>query len=440
MKQQNKSLLLDHKTYRLLIVLISLALVLYPATVLFVPKINGLIFGLLALAGLFFIFIRHHKSAQVSRDEKLFYFSIGIFFLVTLLITINAGFVYKIVGKYLHILLIIPVYIYLRYTGIKLFYLWYGLVVGSIVAAGVAIYDVSIINLNRARGLTHPIVFGDLALVMGCMSMAGMGWFKQHISWQIIFPFFALLCGVLASVLSHSRGSWIAVPFLVVVFLWYINSSFSFRSRITVAILIIVALGALYVIPQTGVSFQIDRTIKSLQQYHGSDISSVSRSSSVGTRLEMWQASLKMYLDNPLLGVGWGHYQENAQLQVDQGLRNQSAAFFDHPHNQFISALANGGSLGFVVTMQLFLIPAWLFIKYIKQGKTEDIKRLALAGLILIVAYMAYGLSEPMLDRSRSVNFFAFYLAIFMAAIHGQLRQKMVDNSSDKLPTLSCRI
>jgi len=64
MKQQNESLLLDHKIYRLLIVFISLALVLYPATVLFIPKINGLIFGLLALAGLFFMFIRHHISAH----------------------------------------------------------------------------------------------------------------------------------------------------------------------------------------------------------------------------------------------------------------------------------------------------------------------------------------------------------------------------------------
>jgi len=431
MKQQNESLLLDHKIYRFLIAFISLALILYPATILFVPKINGLIFGLLALAGLYFIFIRRHISAQAGHDEKLFYFSIGIFFLVTLLITINAGFVYKSIGKYLHILLIIPVYIYLRYTGVKLFYLWYGLVTGSIAAAGVAIYDISIINLGRATGLTHPIIFGDLALVMGCMSMAGMGWFKRRASWHMIFPFLALLCGVLASVLSQSRGGWIAVPFLVVIFFWYINSSFSFRSKIAVVILIIVALGALYVMPQTGVSFQIDRTIKSLQQYSGSDITSVGRSSSssVGTRLEMWQASWKMFLDNPLLGVGWGHYQEQAQLQVDQGLRNSSAASYDHPHNQFISALANGGSLGFIVTMMLFLMPAWLFVKYIKQGKTEDIKRLALAGLILIVAYMAFGLSEPMLDRSRSVNFFAFYLAIFMAAIHGQLRQKMVDDN-----------
>jgi len=414
---------------------LNLILILYPATVLCIPKINGLIFGLLSLAGLFFLLVKYNNSTQLSRDEKFFYFSIIIFFLVVLSITIYSGFVYKIIGKYLHILLIIPIYIYLRHTGIKLFYLWYGLVAGSIITTGIAIYDVLIMNSGRAHGLTHPIVFGNLALVMGCMSMAGMGWFKRCASWSIVFPLVALLCGVFSSTLSESRGGWVAVPFLVVVFLWYIKSSFSFRLRAIISALLLVAFGAMYVIPQTGVSSHIDRTINSFQHYSDGKVILDTQRTAVSTRLEMWKASWKMFLDNPVLGVGWGHYQEQAKLQIEQGLRKNSAALYDHPHNQFISALASGGSLGFIVTIMLFLMPAWLFVKYIKQGKTEDIKCLALAGLVLIVAYMAFGLSESILDRSRSVNFFAFYLAIFMAAIHGQLRQKMVGNSADKLPT-----
>ncbi len=399
------------------IVFISLSLIIYPATVLLIPKLNGLVFGLFALSGVFLLIRYRHKSIQETRDEILLYYSVGVFFLTTLIITLNAGFVYKVLGKYIHILLVIPVYMYLRYMGVRLMSLWYGLVIGSIVAACIAVYDVRVLYTGRAKGLTHPILFGNLALVMGCMSVAGLGWFRQRGRLQALLPGLALISGVFASVLSGSRGGWVAVPFFVLVFFWYIKPHFSLKLKLVTTVMVFSILGGLYAVPQTKVSDNIDKTIESIQQYSGSEITSGRRSTSVGTRFEMWQAAWKIYQDNPVLGVGWGHYEETAQKQVDQGLRNRSAASHDHPHSQYFSALANGGTVGFIALMMLYLVPTWLFVKYIKQGGTADIRRLALAGLVLIVAYMAFGLSEPMLFRSRSVNFFAFYLAVFMAAI-----------------------
>jgi len=418
-------------------IFVSLSLVVYPATVLLVPKVNGLIIGLFALSGLYLLFRYRDKSTQVNQDEKLFYLSLGIFFLVSLFITLYGGFAYKAIGKYLHLLLAIPIYIYFRHVGIKLLYLWYGLVAGAIVVAGIAIYDVWITDTPRywgngdlrAMGITHPIIFGDLALVMGVMSIAGLGWFKQRSAWQALLPVIALLCGVLASVLSIARGGWVAVPFLVLVFFWYIKSRFSFKFKIIIAAAVIVLIGVIYAVPQTKVKHHVDRTITSLQQYGDSEIKSIHRRTSVGTRLEMWQASWKIFLDNPVMGVGWGHYKEQAQAQVDQGLRNKSAATFDHPHSEYFSALAHGGILGFSVLMLLFLTPAWIFIKYIKYGKSVESRRLALAGLVLVVAYMAFGISEPMLYRSRSVGFFALYLAIFMAGIY-QEEDKAISRKS----------
>jgi len=420
---------LNYKTLNFSALFISVALLVYPATILLVPKVNGLIIGLFALSGLYLLFRYRDKSIQVNQDEKLFYLSLGLFFLVSLFITLYGGFAYKAIGKYLHLLLAIPIYIYLRHAGIKLFYLWYGLVVGAIVAAGIAIYEVSILNLPRARSLTHPIIFGDLALVMGAMSIAGFGWFKQRSARQAFLPVIALLCGVLSSVLSVARGGWIAVPFIVLVFFWYMQSHLSFRRKAAITAAVIIFMGMIYAVPQTKVSTQVDRTITSLQQYADSDITSAKRGTSVGTRLEMWQASWKIFLDHPLMGVGWGHYQEQAMMQVNQGWRNRSAATFDHPHSEYFSALAHGGILGFSVLMLLFLTPAWIFIKYIKHGKSVESRRLALAGLVLVVAYMAFGISEPMLYRSRSVGFFALYLAIFMAGIY-QEEHKVISRKS----------
>jgi len=399
---------------------VNISLVLYPVSVLLVPKVNGLIFVLFFIAGLVFIIRQREIAFKVSADEKRLFLAISIFFFAVLLITVMSGFTYKAIGKYLHLLFAIPVYLYLRHAGIKLGYVWYGLVTGSIVAALVAFYEVGVLGIPRARSLTHPIVFGDLSLIMGCMSLAGYGWFKQQSSKFVMLPVLALLCGIFASILSQSRGGWLAIPLLLMAFFWYMHPRFSFRLKAAIAVGVLVFFTVVYAIPQTGVSYQVDRTLESLEQYSDSEITSGKRATSVGTRLEMWQASWKMFTDNPVLGVGWGHYLEEAKKQVEQGTRNRSAASFDHPHSQYFTALASGGLVGFIVTMALFLVPAWLFIKYIKQHESDDISRLSLAGLLLIVGYMAFGISEPLLDRSRSVNFFALYLVVFMAAIYGQ--------------------
>lgn len=420
MKSLKVSPLLHNKNSLMQNFLISLSLILYPATVLSIPNMNGLISGLLALAGIILMIKQRRTRTQASRDEMLFYFALSVFFLATLTATLNAGFQYGATGKFLHLLLAIPLYIYLRHTGIKLQYLWYGLVIGALIAVSISINEVWIQGAPRARGLTHPIIFGDIALTLGCMSMAGIGWFKARATWQISLPILALIGSLLVSALSASRGSWVAIPFLAIIFFWYMKPHFTGKFKGLFAALLISTLGAIYLVPQTNVSNNINRTINNLKLYSESNVSTDLTSNSVGSRLEMWQAAWAMYTEHPILGVGWPNYKSHAQKQVEQGLRNPAAATFPHPHNQFLSVLANGGSLSFIAILFLFLIPARIFFRQIKQSKSKDIQRLALVGLVLIVAYMSYGFSEAILERSRPVNFLAFYLAVIMAAIYEQ--------------------
>lgn len=384
---------------------------------------NGLISGLFSLAGIALIIKQYRTRTQASHDEMLFYFALSSFFLVTLIATLSAGFQYGSTGKFLHLLLAIPLYVYLRHTGIKLHYFWYGLVAGSFVATVIAINEVWILGAPRARSLTHPIIFGDIALTLGCMSMAGIGWFKSRASWQIILPVLALLGSLLVSALSASRGSWVAMPFLFIAFFWYMRSHFSVKLKGIFIALLIATLGTIYLVPQTNVSKNIDRTIHNLKLYSESNIDTDLLSlNSVGSRLEMWQAAWSMFIENPVSGIGWGNYRKQAQIQVNQGLRNIAASAFPHPHNQYLSVLANGGIISFIGLLFVFLIPAHIFVKHIKRYRYEEVRRLAFTGLILIIAYMSYSLSEVVLERSRPINFLAFYLAVIMAAIYEQQR------------------
>lgn len=398
---------------------------LFPVLILILRPADGLGLGLLALAGLGVAY-RQRGGGQASREEKLLYFAVCVFFLAALLTTLLGGIDdggIKKLGKFARLLLVIPAYVYLRRVGVSLAALWYGLVAGAVVAAGVALYQMQGSGPGfRATGITHPIIFGDLALAMGVMALAGLGWFRQRARWQVILPLLAVLLGLLASVLSHARGGWLAIPFLGLVFIWYARARIPVWQRWTAVAALLAAVALAYFIPATGVQHTVERTTTNLSNYFHSDIDDATRRSSVGTRLEMWQAAWRIFLDHPLLGVGWGHYKQEAQALVDAGLRNPSAAAWGHPHNQFFAAMVGGGSVALLALLALFLVPAKLLVDVIRRGRTPDAQRLALAGLLLIVAFMSYGFSEAVLERVRPVSFFAFYLAVIFAAIHTQLR------------------
>jgi len=400
---------------------------LFPALILVLRPADGLGPGLLALAG-FWVAYQQRGAAQASREEKLLYFAVCFFFLAALLVTLLGGIDdsgIKKLGKCARLLLVIPAYVFLRRVGVSLVALWYGLVAGAVIAAGVAVFEGwQTASHGRAKGITHPIIFGDIALILGVMSLAGLGWFKQRARWQVLLPLLAVSCGLLASLLSQARGGWVAIPFLGLVFLWfaqrYARARIPMWQRWAAVGVLLLSVVSAYFIPAVGVQKTVDRTVTNLTHYFQSDMTSAARATSVGTRLEMWQASWHIYQDNLLLGVGWGHYKENAQALVDAGLRHRSAAAFGHPHNQFFSAMVNGGTLAFVAILLLFLIPAKLLMDVIRRQKNADQQRLALAGLLLIVAYMSFGFSEAILERVRPVSFFAFYLAVIFAAIHTQ--------------------
>jgi len=131
----------------------------------------------------------------------------------------------------------------------------------------------------------------------------------------------------------------------------------------------------------------------------------------------MWQAAIDIFKLHPLLGSGWGKYNDKARELVEQGSYNEAIALFSHPHNQFLSALAKGGLLAFIALMLLFLLPAVIFFRCLRHVHEPQKERAALAGMLLLVGFIGFSLSEAILERSRSVIFFSFYLAIFMSVV-----------------------
>ncbi len=98
-----------------------------------------------------------------------------------------------------------------------------------------------------------------------------------------------------------------------------------------------------------------DRTKLALDEvkayYHGN------KNTSVGRRPHMWNGAIKIFLQNPIIGVGTGGYKKAMRKYKD----NPTLPDFVHPHNSFLYIASSYGVVG------LFSL-LWLFLVFLRKG------------------------------------------------------------------------
>ena len=391
----------------------------FPAMVLVASDIGSVFFFLLALLGLAVLIMPSTRS-PLPREVKLIFFAmllfVGVAVLSYLLVDMSETSLKKL-GRYGRFLLLIPVFYLLRRVRLPQQTLWYGCAVGAIVA-GIAAMDqvwwhVLWAPLDRAAGSVHPIIFGDMALLLGMLSLAGLSSFWPPRRALIALPLLAVLLGLLASFLSASRGGWLALPALTLLFAWYAwrHAPIQPRYFVMAAIALITLAAAAYMVPQTGVQGRVNEARQDLRDYFTYGVADTS----VGARLEMWKAALRIFRDHPVFGVGSGDgYLAAKQTLVDSGHADKIIIKHSHPHNEYLAALATRGVIGLSALLVLFIVPARVFFYWARDGVKEQ-RAAGMAGLILITAFAHFSITGDTFDRSLPITFLTFFLAAFAA-------------------------
>jgi O-antigen ligase len=271
----------------------------------------------------------------------------------------------------------------------KRWFCW-GLCLGAIGAGVLALVQRLVFGIDRVAGFTHhPISFGDLALAMGLMALCTLSVFRGT-RW-IALPWLALMAGMLASILSGSRGGWLALPIVAWPLLHYgralygkaIVWSFGFCLGLMVLA---------YVVPATGVAFRLAEAMSDVQGY----IQNNDATTSVGIRLELWKASWLMFSEHPLIGVGRDQFDNALQQLAAQGaLQISPALSYSSSHNDMLHFLATGGLLDFSCLLLMYGAPAMFFVRILQQP--PDSRQIsALMGLVLVLCFIAFSLTDVM--------------------------------------------
>lgn len=296
-------------------------------------------------------------------------------------------------------------------------WLWAGIGAGAVVAGLRALFDCYVLHLERADGQINAIQFGNLGLLLALMSGVGlvMWWPTHRVRLVGVLLALGVPMGTLASLLSQSRGGWLALAVVLPVLL-YLGWRWLNRRQFTVAIAALLAGAAIVgALGASRLEKRIDEAAQEINQYENKGVAE----SSVGQRLAHWKAAWTMGRERPLLGWSQAGYAEEKTRMVNTG---QAPAFieqFTHAHNEFLDVFAKRGLLGVAALVAMYVVTAGVFWPRNRDQAGSEQLGLRVAGLLLPMVYAGCGLTQAFLWHNSGTMFYVFTVTLLFASLRG---------------------
>ena len=212
------------------------------------------------------------------------------------------------------------------------------------------------------------------------------------IRWFVNFAY--ILSAIFAILLTASRSSVFSIAPVVVYVLMTINQ-IKLRTRIFFSIILLGALFALQIyIPLTNLT----------------RLSSIPASIALGDfggRIALWRATIKLFFEHPVLGIGSGALNSPLQLGA-------------YAHNTFLSILAELGLIGFILYMALLIITL--------RGVFKQSNRLSALWLTVFSVWVIGVFTLTW--EFRKPTWLILNLVVVSASLStGKVKQKLIDQS-----------
>ncbi|WP_162500870.1 O-antigen ligase family protein [Modicisalibacter coralii] len=299
-----------------------------------------------------------------------------------------------------------------------------GLALGASGALAVALHERVWLGLPRIYEIMNAIPFGNLALLLGMLALVSLlGRRDDGQPWRrgsTLLLALASLAGLAASLLSGTRGGWLMLPLLVLLIVIHYRPLPAGRGvcRTLLLLGIPVVVGAS--LPQTGVVERLQLAVNDLQGYFATG----DANSSLGLRLGMWRGGLALFAQHP--GWGWG------EAGLEPALRGWIAATGRYPeiaaygqlHSDIVDTAARRGLVGLIGLGLVYGVPLVLFGRHLRRAVRPRERLLALSGLVVILAFVIFGLSQSMLRDARGLSGFLTLAVVCWALLKADMPRR----------------
>ncbi|WP_177306916.1 O-antigen ligase family protein [Pseudoduganella namucuonensis] len=286
--------------------------------------------------------------------------------------------------------------------------LWWGLIAGAMAGAVFICYQRWSLGIERPGGLINAITFGDIQLCMGMMCLAGVLDFKGR---QAVWPALGALAGLLGSVATGTRGGWIAILFAAVLFVKY-GHFLRARAAKALAVAALALMVSTYFIDQTGARERLEQGVTEVKTYFDGG----NAYTNVGVRLELWKGALMLAERHPWRISTTGEIEAELAEEVRAGRLQSFVLEAEHFHNDILQVLVYGGVPGLLVWLGTLIAPFLFFARILKthESASPAVTAPALAGLLLVIGYFSFGLTEVIYWSIMSTMFYAQMLFLLM--------------------------
>lgn len=143
-----------------------------------------------------------------------------------------------------------------------------------------------------------------------------------------------------------------------------------------------------------------------------------------GERMWLWKSNWQMFLDHPLLGVGYGEYKQWLPIYFENLGAPIGQRFLSHAHNQYLHLFANTGFFGglFYIIFISFMF-AQTFRIY-KKVQGQPIASWVIGSFAAQICFAIGGLSECNFERAKMrLTYLALAAIPFAIQHHLKLQQ-----------------
>lgn len=312
--------------------------------------------------------------------------------------------------EFLHFLLALPILVTLfsqhRLSSVS----WYRILI--IVACTTGIYDLMLIVQQTVRGnglLTTPITRGNMGMLIGLLAYVSFFGVRERV-WRVL-AILGFVCGVGLSLLSGSRGGWLALLLVFFTSYWLVISHSQYRgyfwSFIAVTLLIIMMLWPFLPIQQ-----RLELAFLDIFQYVSGNTHT-----SLGARFEAWKASIYAFQERPIFG--WGLASFNSFIQHYNELGVTNGLSIGHAHNDLFLYAGELGIVGLLALWAIILTPLWWLLKAIKYCDISFEQRvIILMGLTVIESMVEFSLSDQTFSMRYPFQFYVISILVVLSLLY----------------------
>ena len=301
-----------------------------------------------------------------------------------------------------------------------------GVAVGAACGGLRALYDVQVLGLERPwftpRQTANAIQLGNLSGLLGLMCWLQMLVLWHRWRWPLRLTL-ALCCalGLLGSLLSQTRGGWLALMLCGLVLMVLAAARLPAR-RIWPSSLLLAAV----VLPlawqmQPVLSERISWAYEEARRYQqdGSDTNT-----SVGHRLDHAQLAWRMGRDRPLTGWGEAGYHAEKARRVQAGQASAATLQYGHSHNEILDMFAKRGVFALAALGLLYAVPLVLFWpRKTDPPAPDEALLLRLMGVAVPVGFFGFGLTQVFFAHYNGVVMYLTLVLLICAALAGLRRR-----------------